>query len=120
MEYIGLASQVIIALGIFNVWLFRFGRHSQYRGGDAVNMREEFATYGLPGWSLYLVGFLKILVATLLLVGIYYSVLVIPSATIMVLLMSGAVVMHLKVKDSFKKSGPALSLLVLSVLSIIF
>ena len=120
MEYIGIACQLIIALGIYNVWLLRFGQSSQYRGGNANDMQEEFEVYGLPGWSVYVVGFLKLLSATLLLVGIYYPVLVMPAAVMMIILMSGAFIMHLKVKDPLKKAAPALSLLVLSILVLVF
>lgn len=120
MEYIGYASQLIIALGIFNVWILRYGRSTHYRGGDASNLKEEFAVYGLPEWSFFVVGFFKLLAATLLIAGIAYPELVMPAATTMILLMIGAFAMHLKVKDPFHKALPALSLLVLSVLAILF
>ncbi len=48
METIGLLAQVVVALGILNVWIIRFNRSTQYRGGGAQNMREEFQAYGLP------------------------------------------------------------------------
>ncbi len=120
MEYIGIACQVIIALGIYNVWLLRFGQSTQYRGGNANNMQEEFEVYGLPAWSVYVVGFLKLLSATLLLIAIYYPILVMPAAVMMIILMVGAFAMHLKVKDPLQKAVPAFSLLVLSILAIVF
>ncbi len=116
MEYIGIISQIIIALGIYNVWLLRSGKSTNYRGGDAATITEEFAYYGLPSWSVYVVGFLKLLAATLLLFGIAFPVVVEPAAIAMLLLMVGAFVMHLKVKDPIHKSLPAVSLLVLSIL----
>ena len=120
MEYIAYASQIIIALAIFNVWFLRFGTSTQYRGGNAKNMKEEFAVYGLPEWSVFAIGFLKVMAASLLLAGIFYPVLVLPAAGTMFALMLGAVAMHVKVKDPFIKSVPALSLLILSVLSMVF
>ena len=45
MENLKLIVQLIIALGIFNVWLINFGKPSKYRGGNAGNMSEEFGTY---------------------------------------------------------------------------
>ena len=48
MESICSIAQLIIALGILNVWLLRFNKATIYRGGSAKNMKEEFATYGLP------------------------------------------------------------------------
>ena len=44
--------QLIIAVGLINVWLLRFKKATDYRGGDATNMKEEFIAYGLPVLSL--------------------------------------------------------------------
>ena len=33
-----LIAQVVIALGIFNVWLLRFGKPTSWRGGTAQNI----------------------------------------------------------------------------------
>jgi hypothetical protein len=52
MEYIPIVLQLVVALGIFNVWLLRSNKASSYRGGDAKTMREEFAAYGLPFWFM--------------------------------------------------------------------
>jgi hypothetical protein len=43
-----------------------------------------------------------------------------PAAVMMIILMTGAVIMHLKVKDPFQKAAPALSLLVLSIMVLVF
>jgi hypothetical protein len=107
--------QVVAALGILNVWLLRFRQSTPYRGGAARNMSEEFAHYGLPGWSLYLVGFLKIIAALGLLGGLRIHSLVVPSALLLSFLMAGALLMHIKVKDPAKKSVPAISVLVISL-----
>lgn len=107
--------QVVIALGIFNVWLVRFGKSTAWRGGNAQNMKEEFETYGLPAWSVKLVGFLKLLFAIALIVGIWIPDLVRPAAWGIAILMLGAVAMHVKVKDPLKKSLPALTMLALSL-----
>ena len=105
--------QAIIALGIFNVWLLRYRKSTDWRGGDAKNLREEFELYGLPGWVMAIVGFLKLLFATSLIVGIWFPVLTKPAAIGMTILMLGAIIMHFRVKDPIKKSLPALSLFVL-------
>ena len=76
-------------------------------------MREEFATYGLPAWSCYLVGLLKVGSAIALLAGFIEPAFIFPAALIVALLMVGAVAMHLKVKDPAKKSVPALIMLAL-------
>ena len=110
--------QVIVALGLLNVWLLRFNKPTAYRGGKAVNLPGEFAVYGLPVWSCYLVGFLKVASAIALLAGLLYPAPVLPAALIVALLMAGALAMHVKVGDPFKKSVPALSVLALCVIII--
>ena len=105
--------QVLVALGLLNVWLLRSGRGTAYRGGNAQSMREEFADYGLPGWVMYGVGGLKVVAALSLLAGIWVHVVVLPAAAVVAVLMVGALAMHLKVRDPLAKSLPAFSVLVL-------
>ena len=103
--------QVIVALGLLNVWLLRFNRSTAYRGGQARSMPEEFATYGLPGWFAYFVGALKVGGALCLIAGIWFPYLVLPAAIVIGILMVGALTMHLKIGDPLKKSVPALFML---------
>lgn len=119
MEYVRIAIQILIALGIYNVWLLRSGKATEWRGGDATSMKEEFAVYGLPSWFVYVVGGLKLLLATALLAGIWFPALVDPAALGMAVLMVGAIAMHIKVSDPLKRSLPALTLLVLSLLLLV-
>lgn len=107
--------QVVVALGLLNVWLLRRGSATPYRGGDARSLREEFAAYGLPEAVFYVVGALKIGSAIALLVGLWIESLVLPAAAVVAALMVGALVMHLKVKDPPKKSLPAFVVLLLSL-----
>ena len=74
-------------------------------------MKEEFQAYGLPIWLMYVVGFLKIAIAIMLIVSIWIKELLEYNLWVLSLLMFGAVLMHLKVKDPIKKSYPALSIL---------
>jgi hypothetical protein len=114
-----LIAQWIIGLGILNVWLLRPRLATAYRGGDAGTMQEEFAVYGLPVWFMYAIGAVKVALALALMAGTWFPVLVQPSAVVMAGLMTGAVVMHLKVRDSFKKTSPSLAMLALSLLVVI-
>ncbi len=77
-------------------------------------MKQEFEVYGLPAWTMYLVGTLKVGAALALLIGIVFHPVVFPAALLIVMLMIGAIAMHVKVHDALKKSGPAAALLVLS------
>ena len=110
-ENLPLILQLIISVGLINVWLFRFNKVTEYRGGGANNMKEEFQAYGLPIWLMYVVGFLKIAIALMLIVSIWIKELLEYNLWLLSVLMFGAVLMHLKVKDPIKKSYPALSIL---------
>ena len=104
---------IIIALGIFNVWVIRFNKKTDFRGGNALNLKEEFKVYGLPTWFMYLIGFLKLSFALILILGIWFKSISIYAIYGMTFLMIGAILMHLKVNDPFKKYVPALSILIL-------
>jgi uncharacterized membrane protein YphA (DoxX/SURF4 family) len=112
--------QIVIALGLLNVWLLRFNKSTDWRGGEAANMKEEFAAYGLPPWFMVLVGFLKISFAILLIVGLWVPAVTMPAAVGIAVLMLGAILMHIKVKDPLKRTLPAASLFILSLLVAIF
>ncbi len=116
MDTITTVAQIIIALGIYNVWFIRYDKDTSWRGGDATNMNEEFAHYGLPQYLVYVVGFFKLTFATMLVFGLYYSNLVKPAAVGMAILMAFAIAMHLKSRDPLRKSLPASSILMLSIL----
>lgn len=108
------ALQIVIGLGLLNVWLVRARSATSYRGGQARSLREEFAAYGLPEWFFYLIGVLKIGAGLALLVGLLVPELVFPAALVVVGLMLGALAMHAKVQDPALKSLPALLMLAMS------
>jgi hypothetical protein len=115
MQYLPVILQIVVALGILNVWLLRNGKATPYRGGAAKTLREEFATYGLPFPVMCLIGGIKVTLAVALLVGIWVPLLVQPAAIGMALLMLGAFAMHLKVKDPLMKAVPSLAVLAMCV-----
>jgi hypothetical protein len=110
------AIQLVVALGLLNVWLLRSKKATAYRGGTAKTLREEFAVYGLPGWFCDVVGFLKITSALALLAGFWIPSLILPAAALIVVLMLGAVSMHAKVRDPIVKTLPAAAMLLMSLL----
>ena len=116
VEYVKIAAQIVIAISIYNVWFLRFNKATKYRGGDAQSMKDEFASYGLPNYFVWVIGFSKVTLATLLIIGIYINSLVFPASVGMALLMIGAITMHVKVKDEIIKSLPATIFLILSLL----
>jgi DoxX-like family len=114
MRILLIVLQVVVALGLLNVWLLRFGQSTAYRGGDARSMREEFARYGLPSWFMLLIGTLKVGAALCLIAGVWLHSLVLPAAALICALMIGALAMHVKIRDPLKKSLPALLVLAAS------
>lgn len=115
MDFLIVSCQIIVALGLINVWLLRRGKSTPYRGGNADNMEQEFATYGLSTGFMWLICVLKLSAAVALLVGILLPPLVVPASLLLVGLMLGALVMHARAGDPAKKSLPAACVLVLNV-----
>ena len=121
MEYVEMALKIIIGISILNVWLVRANKSTNWRGGDADSIKEEFRAYGLPKWFMYTIGTLKVILALLLLASIFYQQanLEMIAAYGIAILMLGAVSMHFKIGDPLKKALPAFTFLVLS-LAVIF
>ena len=85
------------------VWVFRFH-----------NVLKEFKQFGLSDVTRNLVGASKIVLSTLLIVGIWDTNLVLIPSILMGFFMIGAQYFHFKVKNSFIKHLPSLFLLILS------
>lgn len=105
--------QLVVGLGLLNVWLVRAKSATNYRGGDAKNLKEEFQAYGLPDIAFHIVGGLKIIAGIVLLAGIWMDLPVRVAAGVVALLMVGALAMHVKVGDPLKRSVPAACMLLM-------
>jgi len=116
MEWLSVTNllQLIVGLGLLNVWLVRGRSATAYRGGAAQTLQAEFAAYGLPGFVFYLVGALKVGAAIVLIAGVWMALPVREAAGLVVALMVGALAMHLKVGDPLMKSLPAALMLAMS------
>jgi hypothetical protein len=64
---------------------------------------------------MYIVGASKILIAFLLILGFWFPFVILPALGGLVMLMVGAVMMHLKIKDSVTRTLPAISLLLITL-----
>jgi len=115
MEYAEIAVKLIVGLSILNVWLLRAKKSTEWRGGDASNITEEFQVYGLPKWFMYIIGTVKCMLAVLLIASIFFPEVEFVAAAGIAVLMLGAVGMHFKVGDPVKKSLPAFTFLMLSL-----
>lgn len=119
MSNIAVLLQIVIALGIVNVWILRRDRATRFRPDGAANIAEEFARYGLSDTVRRLVGGTKLALAALLLIGIAYPVLAVAAAAGVAVLMAGAVGAHIKVRDPLMKLVPALLMLAMSTVVLI-
>jgi hypothetical protein len=106
--------QLVVGLGLLNVWLVRPRSATAYRGGTATSLQEEFAVYGLPSAAFYVVGALKVAAALVLIAGVWAALPVQLAAGVIAALMVGALAMHLKVQDPAIKAVPAGIMLALS------
>lgn len=91
MDVVGKIDKTGASLRIINVWFNRFDKDTGYRGGDATNMREKFAEYGLSERTMYTTGAAKVSLASLMLVGLFAPRLVRPASTGLAALMLGAI-----------------------------
>jgi len=95
-------AQVIVALSIGYVWIFRF-----------ENIVKEFKQYGLNDLTRSIVGAAKIVLSTLLVVGIWYPDLVLIPSLLMAFLMVSAQYFHFKSGNPWSKHIPSFVLLLL-------
>ncbi len=123
INIIEIIIKLVIGLSILNVWLLNRDKATPWRAKGANNMKEEFAVYGLSKSMMVITGTLKCAFAVLLLISIFYPGTFFPSiewigAAGIAVLMAIAISMHIKVGDPIKKSIPAATFLILSLLVI--
>ena len=106
--------QLVVGLGLLNVWLLRSRSATSYRGGESQTLKEEFHAYGLPDSMFYLVGLLKVGAGVVLVTGVWLALPVQAAAGVVALLMVGAIAMHVKVGDPVGRSVPAALMLIMS------
>ena len=117
-DYILIILKLIVGLSILNVWLIQPKKATKWRGGNAKTLIEEFEVYGLSKTVCYVVGFLKVGLAIILLASIKFESLTLIGSIGLALLLLGSVIMHIKVKDELFKSFPALLFIVLNLVII--
>ena len=115
LRFLYVVVSFFVSFLVTNVWLFRFNKETPYRGGDAINMIEEFAEYGLNTNIMYLVGFLKIVASIGLIIGLLKTKISIYSSLLMSILMIGAIYFHFKISDPAIKYFPSVLMLLCSI-----
>ena len=118
MKVLSKILSVVVGLTVINVWLFRSDKSTSYRGGDANSLMEEFVVYGLGDYFLT-IGIIKVGLAVLLILSLYFKKLRMFSALGIGLMMIVAIYMHFSIGDELIKSMPA-SIMLLSCLIIAY
>jgi hypothetical protein len=95
------AVKILVFSSVLFVWVVRY-----------KNIVEEFRTYNYPDWLRDFVGILKISLVVMLMRE--NSQLVNIGAVGIMILMLAAIITHLRIKNSFTKMLPAMTLFVLS------
>ena len=104
MKDLLIISQLIVAISVLFVWVFRFH-----------NVEKEFKQFGLSVTIRSAVGAAKIALATLLLVGICQPCYVFYSSIFMAFFMLSAQYFHFRVKNTLQKRIPSFIFLSLCV-----
>jgi len=116
IEYGIIALKIIVGISILNVWLLQKNKATKWRGGAAETILEEFEVYGLSKQFCYIIGFLKVSFALLLLASLQFNSLTLVGSLGLAALLMGSVFMHIKIKDPLHKSFPASLFIVMSLL----
>lgn len=114
-EIVVIILKVIVGLSILNVWLIQPTKPTKWRGGNATTILEEFEVYGLSKTMCYVIGFLKVSLALLLLASIWFGSLTGYVSSGLALLLFGSIIMHIRIKDPLYKSFPAFILILMTI-----
>ena len=104
MDNASILAQLIVSISVISVWVFRYD-----------NIVLEFKQYDISNLLRNIVDASKISLATILILGIWYTELLVVSSLLMAFLMICAQFYHIKVKNPLIKYVPSFLLLVLSL-----
>ena len=108
MHSIALAAQLAVAVSVFVVWIFRFD-----------NIARDFERFQYPPIFRNAVGLVKLVSATLLVVGVWSPAVVPGAAAAMAALMVGAQWSHWRVGNPTAQRIPSAVLLLLSAIVLV-
>ena len=97
--------KIVASCAILFVWFVRYD-----------NIKKEFREYGFPSWFRDIVGILKI--SSIAMLHSFNPQIVFIGATTITVLMAGAVLTHIKHKDTFRNTIASVSMLLVSILMI--
>jgi len=106
-NYVIEALKIIITVSVFFVWFVRY-----------KNIKREFRRYHLPRWFRDLVGILKISFSIMIHSSINQIILI--GSLGIVILMLGAFIIHMKMKNKFREYIASITMLLLSSLILFY
>ena len=98
--------RIIVSSSIFFVWFIRYD-----------NIKKEFSEYGFPSWFRDFVGILKIS-SIIMLNSTNVQIMYFGALTILIL-MSGAVLTHIRYRDTFSNTIASISMLLISIIMLL-
>tara|TARA_B100001750_G_scaffold35684_1_gene25398 strand:- start:1044 stop:1397 length:354 start_codon:yes stop_codon:yes gene_type:complete len=101
------ALKIIVVVAVFFVWVVRY-----------ENIKKEFEDYKLPKWFRDFVGILKISFSIMLQSNRQDTILI--GTFGIILLMSGAVITHIRVKNPKRKMVPAIAMLTICLIILFY
>lgn len=106
MNMVSIIIQIILALGFLMFGASKLG---------SKQMVDEFTRYGMPQWFRVITSLLEIAGAALLVAGIWNDSLIAIGGLLLAVIMAGAVITHLRIKDPVSKIGMPIILLILTL-----
>jgi len=107
MSVLSIILQVILGLGFLMFGYMKLG---------SKQMVEGFKNYGYPGWFRVFTGLVELISAVLVFVGIWNHTMAAWGGLLIVVTMIGAILTHIKIKDSIKNMMMPIILLVLGLI----
>ena len=104
MENISIAFQLIVAISVLIVWVFRYD-----------NIVVEFKHYGYSDLLRNAVGASKISISAIMIMGIWFNEVIVYASLSMAFFMLCAQASHLKVKNPIVKFIPSFVFLLMSL-----
>ena len=110
MSILSIVIQSILGLGFLMFGLMKFG---------AKQMVDEFNRFRLPQWFRVVTGLVEIIGAAFVIAGIWNTTLAVIGGLLISFTMFGAILTHLRVKDSVSKAMMPIFLLILGLIVVV-
>lgn len=107
MTVLSIILQGILGLGFLMFGFMKFG---------SKQMVEGFKNYGYPGWFRVFTGLVELISAALVIIGIWNETLAAWGGLFIVGTMIGAILTHIKIKDTVKNMMMPIVLLILGLI----